>query len=305
MNKLLSEIKNAGVDLDIINCVYVIDGRLINVEPLRIGKGAGELGEVDLPVIRLPNGNPFIPGSSLKGVLRATAELIARSEGLEVCEPSPSIESFNKCSLNAELLTKIYYALISGKSIDSNWFNKLVSDLERKYRGKVSNGVFNDIRGTFNNEGIEGVIKKYVPCPICQLFGNTSLASHIDVMDSIPERDIHVLSRTRVSLDRFRGAVTSRALFTYEYVPPGVKWRLKLIIRNIDLLNNGTKPKILRSLFSLLVYNEGLITIGGMRSVGLGYIKLLIDETKVIKYIIRDFRLIKEQEFKLKEVIKS
>ncbi|MEM3032340.1 MAG: RAMP superfamily CRISPR-associated protein, partial [Nitrososphaerota archaeon] len=67
-----------------------IDISIINDEALRIGVGrAAPLKAVDLPVvtIRLPKGNmPYIPGSSLKGVIRSTCEFIAKSSGIEgVC----------------------------------------------------------------------------------------------------------------------------------------------------------------------------------------------------------------------------
>jgi len=305
VNPLIDKIRGIGIDFDRIKYVYIVEGYLLNTEPLRVGKGAGELGEVDLPVIKLPDGKPYIPGSSLKGVLRSTAEVIARSEGLEVCEPSSSVTSFNMCSLAAELLTKIYYVLISGKSLDGKWFDSVMKNIERKYRGKVGEDVFNGIRKTYEDEGVEGIVDKYTPCIVCQLFGNTSLASHVEVMDSIPETNTYVLSRTRVSIDRFRGAARGRALFTYEYVPRGIKWKFRLVIKNVDLLSNDVKSKILRSVLSLLTSDEGFITVGGMKSVGLGHVKLLSDEVKVTKYVIKDFRLVKECELKLKEVIKS
>jgi len=304
-DSLIDKVRGAGIDFDRIEYVYIVEGYLLNTEPLRVGKGAGELGEVDLPVIKLPDGKPYIPGSSLKGVLRSTAEIVARSEGLKVCEPSPSVTSFNVCSLTAELLTRIYYALISGKTLNGKWFDSVMKDIERKYHGKVGEDAFKDIRKTYENEGIEGVVNKYAPCTVCQLFGNTSLASHVEVMDSIPETNTYVLSRTRVSIDRFRGATRGRALFTYEYVPRGIKWKFRLVIKNVDLLSNDVKSKILRSVLSLLTSDEGFITIGGMKSVGLGHVKLLSDEVKVTKYVIKDFRLVKECELKLKEVIKS
>ncbi len=303
--KLIDRIRSVGIDLDKLNYIYIINGYLINIGSLRVGKGSGELGESDSPVIKLPDGKPYIPGSSLKGVLRSAAEIVARSEGLEICEPSPSITSFNVCSLTAELLTRIYYALISGKTLNGKWFNSVMKGIERKYHGKVGEDLFKDIRKTYENEGIEGVVSKYAPCTVCQLFGNTSLASHVEVMDSIPETNTYVLSRTRVSIDRFRGAARGPALFTYEYVPRGIKWKFRLVIKNVDLLGNDVKSKILRSVLSLLASDEGFITVGGMKSVGLGHVKLLSDEVKVTKYVIKDFRLVKECELKLKEVIKS
>lgn len=61
-------------DLDEIKIAYVITGILINQTPLSIGAGKGALkGGIDNPIVRI-EGKPYIPGSSLKGVLRSEAE---------------------------------------------------------------------------------------------------------------------------------------------------------------------------------------------------------------------------------------
>jgi CRISPR-associated protein Csm3 len=57
-----------------------ITGDIVALTGLHIGgsKSALDIGGVDLNVIKKPDGTPFIPGSSLKGKLRA---LLARCEG--------------------------------------------------------------------------------------------------------------------------------------------------------------------------------------------------------------------------------
>ncbi|MGB9672028.1 MAG: type III CRISPR-associated RAMP protein Csx7 [Candidatus Norongarragalinales archaeon] len=72
----------------------IIFGTLEAVTPLHIGSGKAEaeIGEVDLPVLTTPDGQPYIPGSSLKGRVRAEAERIARQNGLDVCKP-PDVKS--------------------------------------------------------------------------------------------------------------------------------------------------------------------------------------------------------------------
>lgn len=67
----------------------IISGTIEAVTPLHIGSGRPEveIGEVDLPVLTAPDGQPYIPGSSLKGRVRAEAERIARQKGMEVCKP--------------------------------------------------------------------------------------------------------------------------------------------------------------------------------------------------------------------------
>ena len=67
----------------------ILTGTIEAVTPLHIGSGRPEveIGEVDMPVLTDPNGQPYIPGSSLKGRVRAEAERIARDKGMEVCSP--------------------------------------------------------------------------------------------------------------------------------------------------------------------------------------------------------------------------
>lgn len=67
-----------------------LDISIRNISPLRIGSGRASklVSPIDLPVIRISIDGvdkPFIPGSSIKGVFRSTAEYIARSEGIDVC----------------------------------------------------------------------------------------------------------------------------------------------------------------------------------------------------------------------------
>lgn len=70
----------------------IVSGILEAVTPLHIGSGKPEVevGQVDLPVLTDPEGRPYIPGSSLKGRVRAEAERIARQKGVFVCKP-PSV----------------------------------------------------------------------------------------------------------------------------------------------------------------------------------------------------------------------
>ncbi|MEM3162020.1 MAG: CRISPR-associated RAMP protein Csx7 [Candidatus Bathyarchaeia archaeon] len=67
----------------------ILAGTIEAVTPLHIGSGKSEMemGEVDLPVLTAPDGQPYIPGSSLKGRVRTEAERIARQKGIEVCKP--------------------------------------------------------------------------------------------------------------------------------------------------------------------------------------------------------------------------
>jgi len=73
----------------------IFEGYIEAVTPLHVGSGRGEIEReergVKLPIIMDVKGNPYIPGSSIKGRVRTEAERIARSIGYDVCEP-PDVE---------------------------------------------------------------------------------------------------------------------------------------------------------------------------------------------------------------------
>src|SRR5438552_2317467 len=58
---------------------YTFHGKLKMTTGLHIGGGKVTLSHSDSPVVLTPEGLPFIPGSSLKGVLRSTIEKFVAS----------------------------------------------------------------------------------------------------------------------------------------------------------------------------------------------------------------------------------
>ena len=73
-------------DLDRLKSLTRITGTLVNETPMRIGVGreTPSIGaSVDVAVFRV-NGEPCIPGSSLKGLFRSFVEILAINRGLDV-----------------------------------------------------------------------------------------------------------------------------------------------------------------------------------------------------------------------------
>jgi CRISPR-associated protein Csm3 len=66
--------------------VVLVDVAVETASPLRVGGERGSSDTSDLPVLRDHRGRPYIPGSSLKGVLRSGAERILRGAGLGACD---------------------------------------------------------------------------------------------------------------------------------------------------------------------------------------------------------------------------
>jgi len=82
----------------------ILTGTVEAITPLHVGSGKSEfeIGEVDMPILTTPEGQPYIPGSSLKGRVRAEAERIARQKGMVVCYP-PKVDNMcgSKGNINA------------------------------------------------------------------------------------------------------------------------------------------------------------------------------------------------------------
>jgi CRISPR-associated RAMP protein (TIGR02581 family) len=79
---------------------YMFSGTMTARTALRIGGGRStSITGTDMPVVRDAIGKPFIPGSSLKGVLRSTVESLVRGMNGMVC--NPLIKKDNKCMEDA------------------------------------------------------------------------------------------------------------------------------------------------------------------------------------------------------------
>ncbi len=148
--------------------------------------------------------------------------------------------------------------------------------------------------------------EKKEPCVICGIFGGggkeTSIASHIFVYDSYPLQEVRTSTRTRVAIDRFRQAARHGALFTFEFVPPNVKWNFRVEIINIDLDDESDyRTRLLRSLLQYMV--EHGLHVGGMRSTGLGILR--ISEATISKYKVEDLELKLISSNSLFEVLKE
>jgi len=279
---LEEKVRKLGVDHDRLSRVVVVEGVLVNDSPLRIGRpGEALRSPVDLALERLPDGRPYIPGSSLKGVLRSLAERIARSTGYRVCNV---FAIRNPCDAGAWVARRVLEAA-------KKWSSIGLDDILRGAREKFKDvpeteELLNKLSGCRDLDSVVKVLEEEgVPCVVCRVFGCRELASHLYVYDCYPKEEPTVEYRTRVAIDRFRRAARSGALFTYEYVPPGYKWRFRLKFFNLE----GDARQLVESLLDYI--RKVGIEVGSMRSVGLG--RLVLKEAITSEYVVKKFRLVK------------
>jgi len=116
---------------------------------LHVGSSWGEGSASDSPVIRTPDGAPFIPGSSFKGAFRSTVEKMALTAGLTSC----GLLEGNGC--------------IGAQGEEMSAFNRLRRDSSwsgAQYLAELDARL----------------------CDTCKLFGSQYAASHIFFSDLLP-----------------------------------------------------------------------------------------------------------------------
>ncbi|NLL06129.1 MAG: CRISPR-associated RAMP protein [Clostridiaceae bacterium] len=231
----------------------IISGIVHALKPICIG--AGEEGfeptHVKSPALKDAHGNPIIPGSSLKGVLRSSIERIINSFGKDLGLVACNIleENSKDCLRHANYIEKIEEKLINIEE---------------------SKKTFERAKLVYENS-----------CDVCRLFGGKYIASKIQIKDlnfndksgARPFCEI----RDGIGIDRDTGTTSKGAKFDYEVVPAGTEFEFYMIAENLD----DTQMKLLDLVKSML--QSGELCVGGKVSRGMGNIKLTITREKMIQ----------------------
>lgn len=221
----------------------VFEGYIINIEPLRVGAGREpSLGApVDLALLRINyNGTyiPYIPGSSIKGVFRNYATLLAKYSGLKVCT-----------GLSKKTCGKL-------ETVDDKKLDRHIDELMKSGNKKAIEDFYN------------------VACLMCKIFGSTRYMSNVFFSDAYPVDedgriiDINIDLRPGVAIDRRKGAAQRHGLYRVEFVEPSAKFKFSIRCRNLPNYAIGLLSQVLKRM------NEGLIKIGGFKSRGFGAVKI-------------------------------
>jgi len=181
----------------------VFEAKLKCEEPLRIGVGRASARLTtlaDLPVFRVGMWKDgeyvdeiWLPGSSIKGALRATTERLARQRELKVCS-----------GLGKD----------SCMSRDDAKLEKYIDDL-------ISKG---------NIELAKEKLRDHL-CLQCKIYGSPTFQSHVRVLDARPIR-VSVGTKYGVAIGRRRGTVEVGP-FQLEYVSPGSVFSFRLETFNL------------------------------------------------------------------------
>lgn len=177
---------------------YIIKGTLISESPLHIGTGTNELSPtvIDNPVIRDAKGEPFIPGSSLKGVLRCFAERII-----------PSI--FDKKEISC-------CNIVNNPCLEKDFIKEI------KENSKLSDEQKAEL--LYNKE-----------CDVCRLFGGNSFGAKITVYDGkLIDKKAYTQIRDGIAVDRDTLTAADKKKYIFETVSTDTKFSFEMTIDNLE-----------------------------------------------------------------------
>lgn len=238
-------INNALIDIDIIP-----------IDPLLIKSGQATVGGVDMSFVRTykygEKEEPYIPGSSLKGMIRSYGEKICRSlrdTPVPVCLPY----------------------VIPGKEIQGENHQASCGLCLDKYKKK------------YKQDTLPSSTIYSLSCPICRMFGSHEFigrcaASDAYLTETFKASGAHALEiRNGVAIDRFTGGAAPNALYDLEVLTRG-EFSTSIEIRNFERWQLGLLGLIFRDM------EQGLIRIGFGKSRGLGRFEAKITQFKLTSY---------------------
>lgn len=215
---------------------YVFKGNLVLNTAMHLGGSRFSPVSTDAPIVRTPDGDPFIPGSSLKGVFRSTVEKIGGT--------LPSVKT---CLLDPTN----NYDCIGPQGEAQHAFNK-----ERNKYGWNKDEYYSQL-----NQKL---------CDTCKLFGSPFIASKINFNDLyLVERDAAFTQvRDGVGIDRDSERAVDGVKFDYEVIASGAKFGMEI------MLDNPTEMDLALISIGLIELQNGFMRLGGKTSSGLGSCKL-------------------------------
>lgn len=165
--------------------------------------GSGQEGETmsDLGTLRDPDGQPTLPGSSLKGKLRSTCESLAHALSLSACMLNRAASGVNCTS-------------------DVNYY-RAVRD---EYRMASRNGLQSQMKWIDDHT-----------CDVCRLFGSPVRAGRLRLSDGTLREWAYIVQvRDGVVIDRDSQTAVDELKYNYEVIPPGSRFELGIDVENPD-----------------------------------------------------------------------
>ncbi|MDI6792576.1 MAG: RAMP superfamily CRISPR-associated protein [bacterium] len=215
----------------------------------------------------------FIPGSSLKGVVRSYSERVLKTLKSQACNPLVA-----PCNKDAKVYEDYVKALQkSERQRGTPPSLPRQEEIKRFVEGKTS-------------RQLPSVFPYALHCYACRTFGSTSLSSHTRIADAYPwkwEMDedtrkeslskIKTDVRTCVAIDRQTGAGKKTGLFDLEVVTAGTFYG-EILMRNFQIWQLALIGLTLQHI------DEGYQQLGFGKSRGLGEVSLRIAKIEINNY---------------------
>jgi len=247
---------------------YVFSGVLKMTTGLHLGGGKATLSHTDSPVVLTPEGLPFIPGSSLKGVLRSTVEKLVASLPADLGLRSCGLPLADERENNNHDRTKP----------EEQTESRQQSEICPTARQKWVTGQRRTLGGEELQRFMESERKKL--CNTCQLFGSPFAAARIRVNDlSLVDDSWCGTTQIRdgVAIDRDKETARPQAKYDFEVVPSTTAFAMYILIEN------ATPQDLQLISIALSELTNGFAGIGGMRSRGLG--ACILDPLPAIRFM--------------------
>ncbi len=230
-----------------------LEGLLSTRTALHIGAGrSGDPLATDLPVVRDAAEQPYIPGSSLKGVLRSAAEAIYRGHAGSAATSVPAV-----CNVVAGQPCIDHEGL---KSLREEARLALAPDADRR-------ALSGDELGELSRRVAAEVWQR--SCPICRLFGSPALAGRVRFPDLPLAGELAPLElRNGVGIQREREQAADLILYDFEAVPPGTTFQLVVVV------DNPTDAEVGLLLYLFEQLDRGDLALGGKSTRGLGWVRI-------------------------------
>ncbi len=230
---------------------WAFDGVLTLQSALHVGGGESRTLASDSPIIRDALGRPFLPGSTLKGAMRAAVErlvpVVGSQRGLTCCGLSPREE---RCPTPAG--SPAYEA---------------VDRALREFAGTPGE----------RQEQLLPLLEERL-CASCRLFGSPWLAGRVYVADALPaDADTPVEIRDGVGIDRDAGTAREQTRYSYEAIPALTSFTFRLEAENVDDTDLALLGVALGEL------QRGALRLGSGASRGLGACRLELQQVRSIR----------------------
>jgi len=254
---------------------YLFKGRLEFKTALHIGGGKINVSNTDSPVVRTPDGLPFIPGSSFKGAFRSAVEKLAIS-----------LPEIRTCQLIEDE---------SLKGMPDKECFRLIEDKDSAYCPTAIHQEFARWKQNKKEKDLIAHLEKKL-CDTCKLFGSPYTASKITFHDlSVGEWAGVTQIRDGVVIDRDSERAKDGLKYDFEVIPPTASFDMEIWVENPSLTELGLACIGLNEFRSEMAY------LGGIKSRGLGSCRIAdleiynLDletedgkEDRLMKYLIHD-----------------